>query len=37
MGIDYLQKTININLSSSDLDEIFKAMDFDNSGQIDYS
>jgi Ca2+-binding EF-hand superfamily protein len=28
---------VNLNLTENDLDQIFLAMDFDNSGAIDYS
>jgi len=28
---------VNIKLEESDVTEIFKAMDFDNSGQVDYT
>lgn len=37
VGLDYLKKQVNIKLTQEDIDEIFSAMDFDNSGLIDYS
>ena len=37
VGLDYLRKEVNINLKEEDLDQVFKAMDFDKSGQIDYT
>ena len=37
VGLDYLRKEVNVNLKEEDIDEIFSAMDFDNSGQVDYS
>jgi calcium-dependent protein kinase len=37
VGLDYLKKEVNCKLSGQDIDEIFNAMDFDNSGQVDYT
>ena len=37
VGLDYLRKEVNLKLNQEDIDEIFAAMDFDNSGFIDYS
>lgn len=37
IGLDYLRKEVNANLSNNDIDQIFTAMDFDNSGQVDYT
>lgn len=37
VGLDYLKKEVNCKLNDKDIDEIFNAMDFDNSGQIDYT
>lgn len=37
IGLDYLKKEVNIKLNQSDIDQIFAAMDFDNSGYIDYT
>lgn len=37
IGLDYLRKEVNVKLEKSDIAEIFKAMDFDNSGQVDYT
>lgn len=36
-GLDYLRSEVNVNLNENDIDQIFSAMDFDNSGQVDYS
>lgn len=37
IGLDYLKKEVNAHLTQSDIEEIFTAMDFDNSGQVDYT
>ena len=37
VGLDYLRKEVNCNLKQTDIEEIFQAMDFDNSGQVDYT
>lgn len=37
IGLEYLKKEVNSNLSKADIEQIFTAMDFDNSGQIDYT
>lgn len=37
IGLDYLRKEVNCNLTNSDIEQIFHAMDFDNSGQVDYT
>jgi Ca2+-binding EF-hand superfamily protein len=37
VGLDYLKKEVNLNLTEGDIDQIFFAMDFDSSGYIDYS
>lgn len=37
IGLDYLRKEVNVKLEEDDIAEIFKAMDFDNSGQVDYT
>lgn len=37
VGLDYLKKNVNANLKQEDIDQIFLAMDFDNSGQVDYT
>jgi calcium-dependent protein kinase len=37
IGLDYLRKEVNANLSNNDIDQIFTAMDFDTSGQVDYT
>ena len=37
IGLDYLRKEVNANLSNGDIEQIFRAMDFDNSGQVDYT
>lgn len=37
VGLDYLRKEVNLKLTKDDIDQIFSAMDFDNSGYIDYS
>jgi len=37
IGLDYLKKEVNCNLNSNDIEQIFNAMDFDNSGLIDYT
>lgn len=37
VGLEYLKKSVNCNLTNSDINEIFNAMDFDNSGQVDYT
>ena len=37
IGLDYLRKEVNVKLEEKDVAEIFKAMDFDNSGQVDYT
>ena len=37
VGLEYLKKSVNCNLNNSDINEIFNAMDFDNSGQVDYT
>lgn len=37
VGLDYLKQTVNCNLTNNDIDQIFNAMDFDNSGQVDYT
>ena len=37
IGLDYLKKEVNCNLNSNDIQQIFGAMDFDNSGLIDYT
>ena len=36
-GIEYLKTEINMTVKDNDIDDIFKAMDFDNSGQVDYT
>lgn len=37
IGLDYLRKEVNVKLEEGDIHEIFRAMDFDNSGQVDYT
>lgn len=37
VGLDYLRKEVNAKLSEEDINQIFEAMDFDNSGYIDYT
>jgi calcium-dependent protein kinase len=37
IGLEYLRKEVNCNLTNADIDQIFQAMDFDNSGQVDYT
>ena len=37
IGLEYLKKEVNVNLNNNDIEQIFSAMDFDNSGQVDYS
>ena len=37
IGLDYLRKEVNCKLENQDIDAIFNAMDFDNSGQVDYT
>lgn len=37
IGLDYLRKEVNVKLEKNDIAEIFKAMDFDNSEQVDYT
>lgn len=37
IGLQYLNKEANWKLTNDDIDQIFQAMDFDNSGQIDYT
>ena len=37
VGLEYLRKEVNLKLNQDDIDKIFAAMDFDNSGYIDYS
>lgn len=37
IGLDYLKKEVNLKLTQDDIDQIFTAMDFDNSGFIDYT
>ena len=37
VGLDYLKKEVNCKLTNADIEQIFQAMDFDNSGQIDYT
>jgi calcium-dependent protein kinase len=37
IGLDYLKKEVNCKLTNQDIDQIFNAMDFDNSGQVDYT
>ena len=37
IGLDYLKKEVNCKLTNADIDQIFNAMDFDNSGQVDYT
>lgn len=37
VGLEYLRKEVNLKLNQDDIDQIFAAMDFDNSGYIDYS
>lgn len=37
IGLDYLRKEVNCKLKNEDIDQIFNAMDFDNSGQVDYT
>lgn len=37
IGLDYLRKEVNCKLTNQDVDQIFNAMDFDNSGQVDYT
>lgn len=37
IGLDYLRKEVNVKLTQDDIEQIFTAMDFDNSGFIDYT
>jgi calcium-dependent protein kinase len=37
IGLEYLRKEVNANLNTADIEQIFTAMDFDNSGQVDYT
>jgi calcium-dependent protein kinase len=37
IGLEYLRKEVNANLNTADIEQIFIAMDFDNSGQVDYT
>jgi Ca2+-binding EF-hand superfamily protein len=37
VGLDYLRKEVNTNLTTADIEQIFNAMDFDHSGKIDYT
>ncbi len=37
VGLDYLRKEVNCNLTNADIQQIFQAMDFDNSGSVDYT
>lgn len=37
IGLDYLKKEVNLKLTQEDIEQIFAAMDFDNSGFIDYT
>lgn len=37
IGLEYLRKEVNCNLTNADIEQIFQAMDFDNSGQVDYT
>lgn len=37
IGLDYLKKEVNCKLTNQYIDQIFNAMDFDNSGQVDYT
>jgi len=37
IGMDYLRKEVNCKLTTADIDQIFQAMDFNDSGQIDYT
>lgn len=37
VGLEFLKREVNFKLTEDDIDQIFTAMDFDNSGYIDYS
>ena len=37
IGLEYLRKQVNCNFTNNDIDQIFNAMDFDNSGHVDYT
>lgn len=37
IGLEYLRKEVNANLTNQDIEQIFQAMDFDSNGLIDYT